>query len=170
LKKLIVQTIAISLLLMSGARSFAQNSGGDHQSSEHIMTSSESIKWQPLPHEWTNGPPPDVATKNGPPPEVALIWGDPLKEGAPFMFRLRSSVAGTTAPVAPHYHPTDEHITVLSGVFCLGDGDVYDEAKCTDMPAGSVMVMPKGMHHFAVAKNSDIEIYGVGPFKIMWLK
>jgi hypothetical protein len=30
--------------------------------------------------------------------------------------------------------------------------------------------MPKGVHHFAVNKNAVVEIYGIGPFKINWLR
>ena len=101
-------------------------------------------------------------------PEVAIVWGDPTIAGAPFMFRLR--LESGSGPVSPHFHPTDEHLTVLSGVFCMGVGDKYDENACTDMPAGSYMVMPKGMHHFAVNKNAVVEIYGIGPFKINWVK
>ena len=134
----------------------------------HIMVAPDAVKWQPLPREWTNGPPPPPGGKA--PPEVAIIWGDPAKEGEPFLFRLRGSTAGATTPVPPHSHPTDERITVLSGVFCMGMGDTYDPAACEDMQAGSYMVMPKGVHHFAVAKNSVIEVYGVGPFKINWVK
>jgi hypothetical protein len=44
--------------------------------------------------------------------EVAIIQGDPTKEGAPFVIRIRST-PGTKLP--PHW-PVDENITVLSGV------------------------------------------------------
>ena len=38
------------------------------------------------------------------------------------------------------------------------------------MPAGSYMVLPKGMHHFAVAKGDVVQVHGVGPFKIYWVR
>ena len=66
--------------------------------------------------------------------------------------------------------PIDENITVLSGVFCVGMGDTFDEHACRDMPAGSYIVMPKGMHHFAVAKGDVVQAHGIGPFKIHWVK
>jgi quercetin dioxygenase-like cupin family protein len=135
--------------------------------SAHILVAPDNIKWQPMPREWADGPPPPPGAKT--PREVVVIWGDPTKEGAPFMFRMRS-VGGATVAVPPHWHPTDENITVLSGVFCVGTGDKYDENACRDMPTGSYMVMPKGMHHFAVAKNSVIQIHGIGPFKINWVR
>src|SRR5436309_363495 len=95
--------------------------------------------------------------------EVAILQGDPSKEGAPFVVRFRSA-PGTRIP--PHWHPIDENITVLSGVFCVGMGDKLDENSCRDMPAGSYMVLPKGMHHFAVAKGDVVQVHGIGPLKI----
>ncbi len=52
----------------------------------------------------------------------------------------------------------------------MGVGDKYDEKACKDMPAGSYLVMPKGVHHFAVNKDAVVEVYGIGPFKINWVK
>lgn len=155
-------------LLQAGGASAQQSSSEPYHSASHELVTPDGLKWEPIPREWTNGPPPSVGGE-APRPEIALIWGDPGEAGEPFMFRLRSSKPGTT-PVPPHSHPADERITVLSGVFCVGTGDKYDPANCKEMPAGSYIMMPKGMHHFAVAKDSVIEIYGIGPFKINWLK
>jgi hypothetical protein len=30
--------------------------------------------------------------------------------------------------------------------------------------------MKKGMHHFAVAKGDVVQVHGMGPFKIHWVK
>jgi quercetin dioxygenase-like cupin family protein len=83
------------------------------------------------------------------------------------VIRIRST-PGTQ--LLPHWHSIDENITVLSGVFCVGTGDKLDEHACRDMPAGPYIVMPKGMHHFAVAKGDVVQAHGVGPFKIHWVK
>jgi len=32
------------------------------------------------------------------------------------------------------------------------------------------MVLPKGVHHFAVAKGDVVQVHGVGPFRIYWVK
>jgi len=58
----------------------------------------------------------------------------------------------------------------FSGVSCVGMGDRFDEHARRDMPAGSYIVMPKGMHHFAIAKGDVVQAHGVGPFKIHWVK
>src|SRR2546427_2717948 len=82
----------------------------------HIMTTPDGLQWQPMPREWADGPPPssDAATATGA-TEVAILQGDPAKEGAPFVMRIRLDL-GTRIP--PHWHLIDENITVLSGVFC----------------------------------------------------
>jgi quercetin dioxygenase-like cupin family protein len=134
----------------------------------HVLLTPDKIKWQPLPREWADGPPPAAqADAVSHATEVAIMQGDPTKVGAPFVLRLRSAPG---ARIPPHWYPADENLTVLSGVFCVGTGDNVDENTCRDMPAGSYMVLPKGMHHFAIAKGDVIQIHGVGPFKIYWVR
>src|SRR5579883_3115802 len=121
----------------------------------HSMVTPEALKWQPLPRDWADGPPPSNQAKGAVGvSEVAIVQGDPTKEGEPFVIRIRSA-PGTVLP--PHWHPIDENITVLSGVFCVGTGDKVDGNGCADMPAGSYMVLPKGMHHYAVAKGDVVD-------------
>ena len=37
---------------------------------------------------------------------------------------------------APHFHPTDEHVTVLKGSFSIGMGDAVDKAHALTLSAG----------------------------------
>jgi quercetin dioxygenase-like cupin family protein len=132
----------------------------------HIMVDPGELEWRPLPKEWTEGTPPPGFDPVGR-TEVAIVSGDPSREGAPFVIRLRST-PGTRLPV--HWHPTDEHITVLSGTWCVGVGDRFDERACTDMPAGSYVFVPKGSRHFAVARGNVVQIHGIGPFRVVFVK
>ena len=134
-------------------------------SGDHVIVDPASITWRPIPPGWADGPPPAGYSLGQ--SEVAIIDGDPTKEGVPFVIRFRSA-PGTQLP--PHSHPIDEHITILSGVWCVGMGDRFDEHACRDLPAGSYLVIPKGMSHFAVAKGSVVQLHGIGPFKIHWVK
>jgi len=159
---------ALTAALMLGSFTFAKlrrDSTKDKDSSApHVMLTPGEIKWQPMPHEWAVGPPPPGFKLKA---EIAIVQGDPTKEGALFVIRMRSPAG---AQVPPHWHTVDENITVLSGIFCVGIGDKFDENACQDMTAGSYMVLPKGMHHFAVAKDDVIQIHGIGPFQIHWVK
>ena len=159
--------VALALLGL-GYFAFAQAQGKlskTNASPAHTMVGPDAIMWQPVPRDWADGPPPPGFTLGR--SEIAIIKGDPTKEGAPFVIRIRST-PGTQLP--PHWHPIDENITVLSGVWCVGIGDKFDEHACRDMPAGSYILMPKGMHHFAVAKGDIVQVHGIGPFKIYWVR
>ncbi len=52
--------------------------------------------------------------------EMAVISGDPAVAGSPFVIRFRYS---TKSRIPPHWHPVDEHLTVLSGTFRIGIGE-----------------------------------------------
>ena len=60
--------------------------------------------------------------------------------GKPYTFRAKLP-DGYSVP--PHWHPMDERITVIQGVFGLGLGEKFDKAKIRDLPAGSYIMMPK---------------------------
>jgi quercetin dioxygenase-like cupin family protein len=162
LRNLIVAVVALAIESAAFATGWSQ---ARTATGAHVMVAPEAITWQPVPPDWADGPPPAGYTLGH--SEVAILEGDPANEGAPFVIRIRST-PGTQLP--PHWHSIDENITVLSGVFCVGTGDKLDEHTCRDMPAGSYIVMPKGMHHFAVAKGDVVQVHGIGPFKIHWVK
>lgn len=93
--------------------------------------------------------------------KLAVVSGNPSASAA-FTIRLQLP-AGYKAP--PHWHQTEEHVTVLSGTFAMGMGEVYDEAQMKDLPAGGYAAMPAGMRHFGLAKTATVvQIHGVGPF------
>jgi quercetin dioxygenase-like cupin family protein len=99
--------------------------------------------------------------------EHANVSGDPTAEGKAFVLRIRCPDG---AKVPPHWHPTDENITVLKGNFMIGTGEVFDGSKVTPMEAGNFIFMPKTMRHFALCKGETvIQVHGIGPFKINWL-
>jgi quercetin dioxygenase-like cupin family protein len=99
--------------------------------------------------------------------EIAVLSGNPAQEGVPFVLRIKLR-SGLKVP--PHWHPTDEHFTVMSGIFHLGTGEKFDQAAAQAMPAGSYLMMPKEMRHFAWAEGETIiQLHGVGPFKTIWV-
>ena len=103
----------------------------------------------------------------GSPLRYASIHGDPLKPDAPFAIRLKCS-DGYKA--APHWHPVDENIVVLQGIFSVGTGDRFDTARMQDIPTGGYGFVPGRMNHFAVCKGeTDILVYGVGPRLNNWI-
>jgi quercetin dioxygenase-like cupin family protein len=64
-----------------------------------VLTAPAEIKW---------GDPPPVFEKGA---KFAVIAGDPGKPGI-YVVRLKMPAG---YKIAPHWHPTDEHVTVVSG-------------------------------------------------------
>ena len=99
--------------------------------------------------------------------EIAVLSGDPAKEGEPFVIRLKLR-DGTTVP--PHWHPIDEHLTVMTGTLHMGMGEKFDRAATTPLPPGTYSLMPKEMRHFVWAEGETIlQLHGIGPFKTFWV-
>jgi quercetin dioxygenase-like cupin family protein len=120
-------------------------------SASHEIVSPGELKWAPIISGW----------------EIAVVSGNPEMEGAPFTIRFRGEDG---AIVPPHWHPTDENITVLQGAFLVGVGEKFDESQLKPMNIGSFMTMPKEMRHFARAKGETvIQAHGIGPFKVNWV-
>jgi quercetin dioxygenase-like cupin family protein len=98
--------------------------------------------------------------------DMAALSGDPAKPG-PFVLRIKMP-DGVVIP--PHWHPEDENITVIDGVFLMGMGDKFDKSAMKEMPTGSFATMPKGMHHFVSCRGGTIvQLHGMGPLVFKWV-
>ncbi len=122
--------------------------------SQHVFFTPDSLKWVDAPPSLPAGA------------KMVVLQGDPTKEG---MFTLLFKVPdGFKIP--PHTHPADEHVTVLSGMFFMGTGSKFDTSKGKELPAGSFVLMPKGMQHFAWVKGETIiQLHGIGPWGINYV-
>jgi len=132
----------------------AKDKGG-HAMDEHTFVKPGDIKWGPAPPGLPAGA------------QTAVLTGDPGKAGSPYVIRAKLP-DGYTVP--PHWHPSDENVTVLKGMLIVGRGDKYDSKHETELPAGGYMRMPKEMKHYAKAKGETIlQIHGTGPFDISYV-
>ncbi len=119
-----------------------------------ITASPDALKW---------GPQPPALPPGG---QIAVISGDPSKP-EPYVLRAKLP-AGYT--VAPHTHPTDENVTVISGTFHFAMGDKLDKKKGETIKAGGFFRAEKGMQHYAWASApSVIQVHGIGPFDITYV-
>ena len=61
-------------------------------------------------------------------------------------------------------------MTVISGTFHLGTGSKFDEAKGSEMPAGSFGFIGPHMQHYAWATGETVvQVHGMGPFKLVYV-
>jgi quercetin dioxygenase-like cupin family protein len=122
---------------------------------DHVVVRPDAIKWVPAPPSLPPGA------------QIAVLVGDPGKPGLPYAIRAKLP-DGYKVP--PHWHPTDENVTVLKGTLMVGKGEKLDPAKMEELPAGSFMCMPKSMRHFAMAKGETIiQVHGMGPFDVNYV-
>jgi quercetin dioxygenase-like cupin family protein len=66
----------------------------------------------------------------------------------------------------PHYHDKDRWITVVSGTWCTGEGDVFRPETMVGLKPGSVMYHPAGFHHYdGSCDDQEVQllIAGYGP-------
>jgi quercetin dioxygenase-like cupin family protein len=93
--------------------------------------------------------------------DQAVIVGDPTKPG---MYAARIRFARNLR-IAPHFHPDDRIVTVLSGTVLFGYGEQFDETKMRALPAGSVWTEPAKQPHFAWARDGEVvlQVIGIGP-------
>jgi quercetin dioxygenase-like cupin family protein len=98
--------------------------------------------------------------------EATVLDGDPTQPGW-FIVRLRMPDG---AQIKPHWHPKDEHITVISGRFMMGMGDTWSTKQMKELPAGGYAAMPAGHRHFAMAHGETVvQVSAEGPFEITYV-
>jgi quercetin dioxygenase-like cupin family protein len=109
-----------------------------------------------------------VVWKDGPPSlpkgsKIAVLEGDPRAEGI-FTMRVRVPAGAT---LAPHWHPRDERVTILSGAVELGFGKAADRTKTKRYGAGSFYVNPpRAMHYLYFPEETVMQMTGIGPWEI----
>jgi quercetin dioxygenase-like cupin family protein len=123
--------------------------------SEHVMVKPPDLKW---------GAPPPVFEQNA---KFTVISGDPSKAGI-YTVRLKMPAG---YKFMPHWHPTDEHVTVLAGSFLVGMGETFDKASMKELPPGGCVLLPAQMRHFAMAgkKETIVQVHGMGPFQLTYV-
>ena len=99
--------------------------------------------------------------------QCATVEGDLTAADVLFTYRVRIPDGYR---IGPHFHPADEHLTVISGTFNMGHGKTFDAATLKPLPAGSFAVMPKGHAHFATATGETvIQVHAIGPWGLTYV-
>ncbi len=120
----------------------------------HVVTGMADVKWGPGNPAFPPGA------------QMVIMTGDPATTG--FISVRAKMPAGYTVP--PHFHPTDEHVTVLSGTMAFGSGDRVDPKMEKTVSRGGYFVAQANMHHYAIAKAPTvIQIDMNGPFGITYV-
>jgi len=119
-----------------------------------VVVTPDKIQWGPAPPVFPAGA------------QFAVLAGDPGKVG-PFTVRIK---APDGYRIMPHWHPTAENVTVLSGEFHVGMGDKFDESSMQTLPVHSLAVVPPHHNHYAMTKGeTELQVSGTGPFKLIYV-
>jgi len=98
--------------------------------------------------------------------KMAVLQGDP---GKAELFTVRLDMPEGYR-ILPHFHPTDEHITVIAGTFLVGMGDSVDVAHALALPAGGFITAGASMHHWAVTRgHTVVQVHAMGPFALTYV-
>jgi hypothetical protein len=102
----------------------------------------EDIDWEPFP-------------SFPPPARLAVVVGD-TTQPAPYVVRVK---VPSGVKLMPHRHHEDRVYTVISGVFYIGVGEQFDEAKLQAYP------------HFHWAKSGEYvtQVTAIGPISLEYL-
>ena len=147
--------IAIGSLALAKSKHVTQRASKSTHGPAHVAVAPDEIKWGPAPPSLPPGA------------QLAVIEGDPSKPGVEFTIRGKFP-DGYKVP--PHWHPTDERVTVLEGTFGVGVGAKFDPAAGKLLSAGGYAAMPKGVRHFAWAVGETvIQVSGIGPFEVNYV-
>lgn len=120
----------------------------------HVMVKAAEVKW---------GDPPPALERGA---QAAVLAGDPGQAGELFVLRLKMP-AGYR--IARHWHPTDEHVTVVEGELTLEMGDGANRHSATFGP-GDYVLLPARMHHMgSTTSGTVVQIDAKGPFEINYV-
>jgi quercetin dioxygenase-like cupin family protein len=120
----------------------------------HVLQNESDLKWMDAPPFLPPGA------------KIALHHGNP---GAKEPFAIRAKFPANYK-IPAHWHPTDEHVVVVSGTLYLGMGDKLDEKTGKALKAGGFALMPAKQAHFAYTKEETvIVVYGVGPVEFVYV-
>jgi quercetin dioxygenase-like cupin family protein len=139
---LVVTVAALGLLPASG------------RADSHVMQNLRETQWSAAPPFLPPGA------------KIAVLQGNPGASGL-YTIRLRFPA---NYKIPAHSHPTDEHVTVLSGTFYAGKGDKLDLHGGTALTVGGFALMPAGMNHYAYTKKeTTILLHGMGPVEFSYV-
>jgi quercetin dioxygenase-like cupin family protein len=99
--------------------------------------------------------------------QAAMLDGDPAVPDRLFSVRFRMP-AGYR--IMPHWHPADEHVTIISGEVRIGHGEKFDRRRMQTLGTGGYFVMPARHTHFIeTTADTVLQLHGVGPWQLIYV-
>lgn len=113
-----------------------------------------AFKWGPAPAVFPAGA------------EMAVLEGDPSSKEL-FTVRLRFP---SGYKIAPHTHPTDENVTVISGTLKVGMGKTFEKTGMLTLDSGGFVTAPANAAHYVEAIGKTVvQVHAMGPFAMTYV-
>lgn len=98
---------------------------------------------------------------------LSVLVGNPSDPGL-YVIRVRLPA---DVRMMPHRHAEDRIYTVISGVFYIGLGEVFDDSKLTAHAPGTVLVLPAGTAHYHWARSGEYvtQVTAIGPLGLEYI-
>jgi len=149
--KKIIACVAIGLMSWAGVAAADQT---QTNMPSHVVLTPSAMKWGEAPSVFPKGA------------SFTVLSGDPSKAGI-FVIRLKMPAG---YKIMPHWHPTDEHVTVISGTFSLGMGEKFNQSMMKKLPVGGYARLPAEMRHYAMAVTPvTVQVEAMGPFAMTYV-
>ena len=154
MKRILYLTVALAGLLCFKGQVSSVAAQAPSSQTRHVFTP-DTIPW---------GPAPPVVPAGA---QFAVLEGDPTASTGDYTVRLKMP-DGYRIP--PHWHPLRENVTVISGTFKVGMGDVFVKEKMAALPAGSFGYLDPDMHHYAMACGEVVvQVHGMSPLQFNYI-
>jgi catechol 2,3-dioxygenase-like lactoylglutathione lyase family enzyme len=153
MKRYLFLTLAVAGIFSCAGLTFT--SAAHDNSHEKNAFTPDSISWGAAPPVLRPGA------------QFAVLEGDPTASTGDFTIRLKMPDGFR---IAPHWHPSRENVTIISGTFKVGMGDKFDSSKMNVFVAGSFAFLDPDMHHYAMASGETIvQVHGQSPLQINYV-
>lgn len=122
--------------------------------SSHVMYDAAGLEWGEAPPQFERGA------------QAVVLSGDPGKAGM-FVLRLKAPAG---FKIANHWHPTDEHVTLLEGDLTVKMNQDAGGAREHTFSPGGYVLLPAKMHHASSTQNGmTLQVSGMGPFELNYV-
>ena len=160
MKKLVLFGAAIAFAAVSTVRA-ADEAAKKPAAPKMAAASAKMEMATPDDMKWGDAPP-----MLSPGAKLAVLEGNPSGTG----YYTVALKVPDGYKIMPHWHPTDENVTVLSGTFAIGMGENFDAKTMTKLPAGGYALLPANMRHYAMASTAaTVQVHGMGPFQLTYV-
>ncbi len=156
MRQYLLLATVLSFLLVPFAAEAQEPAVGivDDGPEHHLLYRPGEIEWQDAPASLEPGA------------LISVLEGNPGEAGV-FTLRIRMPDGYV---IAPHWHPNVERVTVISGTFLLGSGDVLKRQATERLGPGSYTSLPPETRHYAITEGETvIQLTSVGPWVLNYV-